>query len=169
MRTETREILLPVSAETACAFLADYRNAPLWHDELTHAELLSGEPGEQGARFAGRIEWYGSEVRHELEMAEIRCPGLVHLKCELPDARVSVRYVLEPGGRRSTLLATYRLELDGPLVILEPFAWAVLTGWVNDDLPNLPVVLAERNAVSAGDGGRLPSAAALSPVATNSR
>lgn|GEM_PF-6193635 len=142
MRQETRRIVLPVSAAVAFDFVADYSNDPEWRSEILSATLVSGVRGEAGARYMGDIEWYGVQVSHELEVVECRRPTHIHVRSQSPSLQIDVRYDLEDQHDRCLLSAEYTLEMEGALALVEPFGWALLTGWVNEDLPRLPKTLA---------------------------
>jgi len=145
MRREARNTVLSVPCDVAYAFLVDYRNDRLWRTELISAELVSGTCGEAGAHYSGTVEWHGMTVPHELELVTCSRPSRIHFKSEISNLCIEVIYNLyDKGSGACYLTVDYILSMDGPLVILEPFGWGLLMGWVNDAMPRLPQVLLER-------------------------
>lgn len=136
-------MLLPASCSVAYDFLCDYRNDARWRLEVSDVQLLTGSAGEKGARYFGRLEWNGIDVPHELEIVEADRPSKILIRSESPNLLIDVEYSLQDRGARCELTATYTLDMGGPLRVVEPFGWALLMGWARDDLPHLPVVLAD--------------------------
>lgn len=145
MRTATSELFLPVPASAAFDFLVDYRNDLLWHDELKSVELISGAPGVPGCLYSGVVDWYGAEAPHELELADARAPSFIHIRAHSSGLAIDVRYRLFDIENGCELHALYRLEVSGALVLVEPFAWALFSRWIEDDLPRLPDALSQAN------------------------
>lgn len=108
---------------------------------MSEVQLASGTAGTEGAVYRGRLEWNGIDVPHELQIIEARRPSTLLIRSESPNLRIDVGYVLAGRGTECELIATYTLDMAGPLRVVEPFGWALLIGWVKDDLPRLPAVL----------------------------
>jgi len=145
MRRETRNAVLSVPRDVAFDFLSDYRNDLLWRPELKAAELVSGTCGEAGARYAGTVEWHDMSAPHELDLVACSRPSRLHFNYQVSDLALEVVYNLyDKGPDACYLTVDYIFEIAGPLSMLEPFGWGLFMGWVDDDLPRLPVVLLEQ-------------------------
>lgn len=143
MRTESRELFLPVSAATAYEYLLDYRNDVTWRDEITRVELVEGDGAQPGTKYKGTLVWNGLDVSHDVELVEAKPDSTIRIVSDSPNLKIDVRYALDDGEESCLLTVTYRLGMTGPLVVLEPFGWALFMGWVNDDLPRLQKTLTE--------------------------
>lgn len=144
MRSQSHEVFLPARCAAAFDFLVDFRNDMHWRHEMVSIEVAEGEAGCDGCRYDAVLDWYDRQVPHEVVMVEARPPTFIHLASEDGDYSLHVRYRLEDHGRVTRLEASYTLDMTGPLVMIEPFAWAVVTGFIKDDLPQLPEYL-DRN------------------------
>lgn len=141
MRSQSHEVFLPARCEAAFDFLVDFRNDIKWRHEMVCIDLIEGDAGTDGSRFDAVLDWYDRRVPHEVTMVEARRPNFIHLVSEDGNYSLHVRYRLEDHGRITRLEALYTLDMLGTLVMIEPFAWAVVTGFIKDDLPQLPEYL----------------------------
>jgi len=142
LRSDSRHLVLSVPCDVAYDFLADYRNDLLWRPELKTVSLKSGTAGEPGAVYEASLEWYGITGEHELVLVECTRPRQLHARSQSANLCIDVVYTLHDGEDRCLLTVDYMLAMDGPLVLLEPFGWSLLMGWVNDDLPRLEKAVA---------------------------
>jgi hypothetical protein len=99
-----------VPLEQAFAFLADARNEGRWREDI-EVELVSGEPGVEGARFRRLVEEPGplKTRRVEFELAVVE-PGR-RLDFRDLDGRMTIRFRFEPDGDRTKL--TYERDFAG--------------------------------------------------------
>lgn len=141
MRSQSHEVFLPARSEAAFDFLVDFRNDLKWRSEMVSIELAAGAAGDNGSRYACVLDWYDRHVPHEVVMVEARRATFIHFVSVGDGYELHVRYRLEDHGRVTRLEAGYTLDMTGTLVMIEPFAWAVVTGIIKDDLPQLPEYL----------------------------
>jgi hypothetical protein len=141
MRSQSHEVFLPARCAAAFDLLVDFRNDLKWRHEMVSIDLVDGMPGQDGSRYSAVLDWYDRQVPHEVVMLEARPSTFIHFVSGDGDYSLHVRYRLEDHGRVTRLEAMYTLDMVGPLVMIEPFAWAVVTGFIKDDLPQLPEYL----------------------------
>lgn len=144
MRTQSRELTIAASCESVWGFLADYRNDLLWRDELKECRLVSGRPREAGAMYYARIAWEGLYADYHVVCTALSRPSHIGYRTTVHGAPTASDYTLYPQGDATLLVVSYMLTMEGPMHLLEPFAWGLLTRWSSLGFDRLPLVLQER-------------------------
>jgi len=129
------------SPEVVSAFLADLCNDRKWRQEVTRTELMSGSAGQAGAEYEESVTWEGRLAKASLRVAEWS-PGsrLVVTACD-PGYESSFDYRFESLGDGTELILVMSIDTKGPLRLIEPFMWAIVTRWVERDIDQLDSVL----------------------------
>jgi len=129
------------SPEVVSGFLADLCNDRMWRQEVTHTELISGSAGQTGAEYQESVTWEGRLAKASLRVAECS-PGshLLVTACD-PGYESSFDYRFQPLGDGTELALVMTIETKGPLRLIEPFMWAIVSRWVERDIDQLDSVL----------------------------
>jgi hypothetical protein len=110
-------ISCPAPADVVSDFMADFRHCADWDPGVSSAELLSGEPTQQGARF--RVVAGGFPLVYELR--EHRGGAFVELYGTHP-VMVSLDQITITPRADGSCDTTYRAQVDlrGPLRVFHP-------------------------------------------------
>lgn len=141
MRTETHVITVCKRNESVWEFLADYRNDLLWRPELKECRLVSGAVGEVGAVYHGVVSWEGLVAEYDVECVAADPYDEIAYRTLVDSACTSISYKLESKGDETDLTISFTLNMDGPLIVLEPFAWGILSRWARSAEQSLPQAL----------------------------
>lgn len=101
-------------------YLADFRSVKEWDPSMTAARLVSGEPGQVGARYELVMSTLGRETTLVYEAVEVQRPERIVMRCET-DALTSVDTITVAGGADGVQV-TYDadLTLKGLRKVAEP-------------------------------------------------
>ena len=98
-------------------YLADFRSTAEWDPSISKAVLLSGHPGELGARFAITMEQLGKEVVLEYVTLEAQRPSKLVYRAETDSLTSTDTITVAPDGA-----VTYdaHIELKGLRKLADP-------------------------------------------------
>ncbi len=141
MRTATYVQHVASDPRTAVAFLADLRNDLRWRKEITAVEVVSGEPGTAGACYRETLIWEGMEAHATLTVSELDPSHRLVLLAEDPGYSSTYEYTVTADGNSSRIELAMTLTTDGPLRLIEPFMAALITRWLERDLPGIDAAI----------------------------
>ena len=98
-------------------YLADFRSVAEWDPSMQSATLVSGTPGEVGARYELVMSTLGRETTLVYEAIEVQRPDRIVLRCET-DSLVSLDTITVSDSAEVTYDA--HLELKGLKKVAEP-------------------------------------------------
>lgn len=137
MRSATYVKRLECEPETVSDFLADLGNDPTWRREVMSTQLVSGSPRQPGASYREALTWEGLKAEASLALTEYTAGSRLVIVASDPGYEsVSVwGFTADGGGTEATL--TLSLETKGPLLLIEPFMWAMASRWLERDIESL--------------------------------
>src|SRR4051794_7848665 len=97
------------SREQTFDYLADFRTVQEWDPSMTSVRLVSGEPGQVGARYELVMSTLGREATLEYEAVEVERPRRFVMRCDT-DAFTSVDTVTVDEGPKGVAV-TYDADL----------------------------------------------------------
>ena len=105
-------------------YLADFRSTAEWDPSITRAELISGSPGEVGARFAITMNQLGKQTVLEYECVAAERPTRLVYRAETGSLTSTDTITVAPDGA-----VTYdaQLELKGVRKVADPLMEVALT------------------------------------------
>lgn len=137
MRTAFYSERVERPAELVWAFVGDLRNDRRWRREIVEVRLVSGEPPFAPATYDETLDWEGLHTHVTLRVEESVKAERVVVVNEGGDFTSRSVWAFEPHGSSTIVTLSFSFEAGGPLRITEPFTWAVVTGWLARDLPQL--------------------------------
>lgn len=146
MRTETRRFRVPAGTQEVWQFLADYCNDLQWRPELRDCRLVSGAAGTAGALYHGQVAWEGLSAEFDVECIDALPYENLAYRSLVEHARTQAAYHLEPDRQKTLVTVTFTLDMRGPFLMLEPFAWGILTRWARAAEDALPEALGRLHA-----------------------
>ena len=123
--------------DTIWAFGSDLRNDPVWRREVTHSELISGEPSGVGASYRETIGWEGVDVTLILTVSESVRGSRVVIKGEDASYSSTGVWTFEPQADHTLVSLRVSMETKGATHLVEPFMWSLVTRWFERDLSQL--------------------------------
>ncbi len=141
MRSSVYTKHLEHAPATVSAFLADLRNDPSWRQEVTGATLVSGAPGDEGSHYVEQVAWEGVHAEASLAVTEVISGSRLVVVARDPGYQSEFEYTFAPSEAGTDLKLVMSIETLGPLQLVEPFMWALITRWVERDLDALDSAL----------------------------
>lgn len=124
MANYTATVPSSLTREQTFDYLADFRSTAEWDPSISKAVLLSGTPGQVGARFEITLQQLGKEVVLEYVTVEAERPSRLVYRAE-SDSLVSTDTITVAEDAALTYHA--ELELKGVRKVAEPLAEVGLT------------------------------------------
>lgn len=143
MREETLVRHLAYPCDVVWDFLADLRNDPLWRREIQSAELVAGTARESDAEYVEHVMWEGIRAEASLTTPKVARGEYLMVFARDPgyESKYAYDFIRADGGCEVRLHMC--IETFGPLRLIEPFMWAIITRWVEQSLRGLDGALAE--------------------------
>lgn len=155
MREEELVQRLSYSPEAAWDFLADLRNDPLWRGEIEKVELVAGTAREPDAQYREVVVWEGIRAEASITTPELERGVRLLVDARDPGYQSKYTYQFTSHGNGCEVRLRMCLETTGPLRLIEPFMWAIITRWLEQSLSNLDRAIAAH--VAPGDAA-IPAA-----------
>lgn len=137
MRTSESTIHLKQAPDVVFEFLADLCNDPLWRPEIAAVRLVDGQPGHTGAKFVETVAWEGITAEVTLTVAQAEPATQLEIQAADPGYTSLWTYTFTAAGGGTDLLIRARIETTGPLRLVEPFMWGLITRWMEASYSNL--------------------------------
>ena len=141
MRTSTLVRSLGHPPEAVSAFLSDLRNDLKWRPEILRVDLISGTPGQAGAQYKEWVTWEGLHAEAHLTTPEVVPGSRLVVFAKDPGYESTYEYAFAEAEGGCELTLTMSLETTGPLRLIEPFMWSLVSRWVTGSLDALDAVL----------------------------
>jgi hypothetical protein len=149
VRTASYRKMLNHDPVTVSAFLTDLRNDASWRQEIVSVDLVSGHPGEVGAQYVESVAWEGVVAHATLTVTEAVAGSRLVVIASDPGYQSMYEYGFSPGNGGTELSLSMSIETLGPLSLIEPFMWAIVTRWVERDLDVLDEALSRATESTA--------------------
>lgn len=102
--------------ETAFDLMADPRNELNWNSGVSEAELLSGEPIQEGSRF--RIK--DTRGEHEVELTTFQRPEKLGFHVQDRSMAVDIAFDISHDGKITTMVGNFTAKGSGLMGLLLP-------------------------------------------------
>ena len=124
-------------------FLADLRNDGKWRPEVLRTDLLSGTPGHVGATYRETLTWEGMCAPATLTVTEMVPGTRLVVLAEDPGYRAVYEYAFAPTADGTDMLLVATVETVGPVQLIEPFLWAMISRWFERDFDTLDAAIGD--------------------------
>ena len=125
-------------------FLADLCNDGKWRKEVLHTDLVSGRRGGAGAKYRETLTWEGLHAPASLTVAEMLRGSRLVVVAEDPGYKAVYEYdFTESAGGTEDFACSPPSRTSGPVQLIEPFMWSLVTRWLERDFDGLDAVLAQ--------------------------
>ena len=144
MRQTTYRTHVNRSPEVVSAFLANLLYDKEWRREVVETRLISGVAGNVGAKYREALTWEGLRAPASLTVADYEEGSRLVVIAEDPGYRATYEYNFNRVGDGTDVALAARVEMSGPLQLVEPFLWAMVDRWMERGIDRLDRVLSER-------------------------
>lgn len=142
MHEETLVRHLGYPPEIAWDFLADLRHDPLWRREIVRSDLVGGAAREAGAEYRELVLWEGINAEVLITTPELQRGVLLSVHVHEPGYESTYTYEFTPAVDGCEVRLRMCIDTMGPLRLIEPFMWAIITRWIEQSLAGLDDVIA---------------------------
>jgi uncharacterized protein YndB with AHSA1/START domain len=146
MVSAQNEVRIPSPVDAVWATLADVAAMPRWLPAARRVELVEGDAGEPGARYAAAVDVDGREYGGALRIAEVDPPRLLRVEIAAAPLHIDARIALVPqagaDGDATNVVVTLDAPTPGLLALAGGRIRAALEGALAE-LPRLADAVAE--------------------------